>query len=149
MACQPTALLASQLQAGEWYAPGTKSRKQATQYFEVVGYLTNRCVAMYQMSSSLTRTCSTYICRVLIALAHQGLFRHWCLSRWIGYATLVITIIGLLSTGIAQVIACRYLCVFMQHATCLHSSASDEDGIACVLAVAHDEGQTKSASRLS
>lgn len=30
------------------------------------------------------------------------------MNRWVGYATLVITIIGLLSTGIAQVIACRY-----------------------------------------
>lgn len=58
-----------QLAAGQWYAAGTKSRKQATQYFEVVGYLTHPVM---------------------------------------GYVTLVITVIGLLSTGIAQIIACRY-----------------------------------------
>ena len=41
-----SALVALQLAAGEWYAPGTKSRKQATQYFEVVGYLTNRYICV-------------------------------------------------------------------------------------------------------
>lgn len=55
------------LAAGQWYAAGTKTRKQATQYFEVVGYLTHPVM---------------------------------------GYVTLIITIIGLLSTGIAQIIAC-------------------------------------------
>lgn len=46
----PLRLLAVQLAAGEWYAPGTKTRKQATQYFEVVGYLTNRCVGITWVS---------------------------------------------------------------------------------------------------
>lgn len=55
------------LAEGTWYAPGTKERRQATQYFEVVGYLTH---------------------------------------RFFGFLTLIITIIGLLSTGIAQIIAC-------------------------------------------
>jgi hypothetical protein len=50
-------LLPLQLAAGEWYAPGTKSRKQATQYFEVVGYLTNRCV----------HACSTCYAAVAVA----------------------------------------------------------------------------------
>ena len=66
----------------------------------------------------------TCLCFVLLraehVLAHQCIIQHGCLMhRWIGYATLVITIIGLLSTGIAQVIACRYLLSHSMFHACL------------------------------
>ena len=64
--------------------------------------------------------CASYCCGQKNVLAHQCIIQHGCLMhRWIGYATLVITIIGLLSTGIAQVIACRYLLSHSMFHACL------------------------------
>ena len=57
----------TQIEAGTWYAPGTTKRRQATQYFEVVGHHCGKWVTLAPLAALILYEnhpppCGTSVC---------------------------------------------------------------------------------------